>query len=190
MGNARYLAERIQYLERQVADLQRVRNPPQLYVEPEESAGGGEVEAFSFVVDHTTTGLDSLATLKTSADRNAFHTSGVSLSGTDTINLPAGLWLIGLDVEVSWWSGLPTDGEFSIGAAPNNTDTTNSYLGSLDHEDFDWTSQPPTISGANLYNLTSTRTLNVYFYNDMNVTVTIWGSVWGVEVSPSALTTY
>lgn len=177
------LKRRLADLERQVADLQRVRNPPASYVEPEEAAAaGGDVEAFAYDISYTTPAGTSGHPVTLTTGTASYATSGVSMASS-SISLPAGLWLIGVDVEVS--GGPFTTGDLSLGAIPWSADFTAQHLAWRSWRDLNWTGKATIMSGSNLFLVPSATTLTAFTYDDLDANADLWGSLWGFQVNAS-----
>jgi hypothetical protein len=173
-------AQRLQDLEDQVADLQKMRNQRPTYLEPPEVAAGSS-EYFRYIVDYTTTetlAVNEEIDLSDSGAAGAFASSGVSLA-SNVITLPVGKWHLGVTVEATYWSAQPMWGDFhmifDVSAVP---------VASLDYEDYAWSGKAPTFSGGNLYDITAAdQTVRLLFYTDSGETSYLYGMVWGVQVA-------
>lgn len=148
--------------------------------------GGSTVEAFSYVIDFTTTITNESAVLAESS--GSFATSGVSLSSdTITINLPAGTWLLGLNVSIDEASFDPTTGRYYLGFSPASVSPIWEYVGSVDYTELA-AFITPTISGSVLVHQASAFTVKVDSYNAMDEPVYLYGTVWGVQQPTSTVT--
>jgi hypothetical protein len=117
------LKRRLHDLERQVADLQRVRDAPPQYVEAAEG-GGGITEAF--VADSVGTAATNIAAggwsgsiqfrTQGAASNGRFRTAGISdmSSAVTSVTMPAGLWQLTAMVSLLKNTTAPSSGYVDV----------------------------------------------------------------------------
>ena len=184
-GGIKFLVDEIDKLRRQVADLQRIRNAPNTYVEPKDCCAG---ETFRAELTGPTGGTFSAGAFGNlewtwSSGFGNFHTPGVSLTGGDEFSVVEGLWIFTFELTVDATGTVPTSGAFevSIGGYSNGAGISHAEMSvtspHLSHAETLYFSDDNTVDGP----LTSTGFV-VNFSNGFNQPVVVGGHFAGTQV--------